>query len=561
MKNILVVECISTGLNFIEDIIHRGYNPVALSVRVGEDAGAYAKLAEDSLKRIPYSFDRIKEQDTYEETLELVRNYNPIVIVPGSEAGVVLANRLAHDLGLKGNPMDRIDAMTKKNAMQDALRDAGIRYIRGKVVHSVEEAMKFCEENKLDTAVVKPLESAGSMGVTLCNNKDEVYGAVENLLCSQSVYGRPILECLVQERIVGTEYIVNTISCNGRHRLSSILRYAKVRTDEGGYIYNYAEAVETIEPGLSELVQYALNTVSAIGFMYGEVHGEYMIDKKGPVLIEVNCRPMGNSYPADYLNRCFGHHETDSILDAYLDPVKFEEDAVKPYKTYCGLCSKLLMVPKAMEAESMPLRVIAENLRSTYLVAAAQDNTFTDFVKTVDLESNGGEVYMIHENREILRHDLELLCEIESKYFGFLISDGTNHRLVPFTDKREENPEEIVKSYKCHGATLLISDKKYEIDNVLSILPEEKGEVGTGFDNVVICLGKYFMEHNESENMRLAFELMKLVKKGGRVIISEDTCAFNSYGKQGAELMLRVLGIEIEYIQDGTTGKSVVGRA
>lgn len=413
----------------------------------------------------------------------------------------------------------------------------------------------------MNTAVVKPLESAGSTGVTLCNNTDEVYKAVETLLNSQDVYGRPISECLIQERIAGTEYIVNTISSNGKHRLSSILRYAKVRTGEGGHIYNYSEAVETIEPGISNLVQYALSTASAIGFKYGEIHGEYMIDEKGPVLIEVNCRPMGNSFPPDYLNRCFGQHETDSILDAYLDSEKFEEDAAKPYKTYCGICSKFLMVPKDMAAESMPLRVIAENLRSTYMVTAAEDNTYTDFMKTVDLESNGGEVYMIHENREILRHDLELLCEIEKKYFGMLISDGMNHRLVPLTDKVEENPADIIKLYNCHGATLLISDKKHEIDNVLSILPEERSQIGTGFDNVVLCLGRFFMEHNESENMRLAFELMKLAKKGGRVIISEETCAYNAYGRQGAELMMQVLGIEIEYLQDGTTGKAVVGRA
>ena len=29
-RNILVVECISTGINFIEDIINRGYNPIVL---------------------------------------------------------------------------------------------------------------------------------------------------------------------------------------------------------------------------------------------------------------------------------------------------------------------------------------------------------------------------------------------------------------------------------------------------------------------------------------------------------------------------------------------------
>ena len=560
MKNILVVECVSTGLNYIEDIIQRGYNPVALSVRVGEDAQIYAKVVEDSLKRIPYPFDKIKEQDTYEETLELVRSYNPVVIVPGSEGGVVLANRLAQDLGLKGNPMDRIDAMTKKNAMQEALKEAGCRYIRGKVVGSAEEAKEYCLENGFHTAVVKPLESAGSMGVTLCNDTQEVYEAVNALLSAEDMYGRKITSCLVQERIVGTEYIVNTISSGGRHRLSSIFRYTKVRTAEGGHIYNYMEEVGTLEPGTRDLVEYALATADAIGFQYGEVHGEYMVDEKGPVLIEVNCRPMGNSFPADYLNRCFGQHETDSILDAYLDPAKFEEDAAKPYKTYCALATKFLMVPKEMEAESIPLRVIAKHLRSTYQVTAAEDNAYTDLVKTIDLETNGGEVYMIHEDREVLRRDLELLCEIEKKYFGFLISDGTNHRLVPMKDEQEDNPADIIRNYACHGSTLLVADKKYEIDNVLSILPEDRTKVGRGFNNVVICLEKYYMEHKEAENISLSLELMKLVKKGGRVIVSEGACTYNAYGRQGAELMMQVLGMEIEYRKDGLNGGSVVGR-
>ena len=30
MRNIVIVECISTGINYIEDIINRGHNPVVL---------------------------------------------------------------------------------------------------------------------------------------------------------------------------------------------------------------------------------------------------------------------------------------------------------------------------------------------------------------------------------------------------------------------------------------------------------------------------------------------------------------------------------------------------
>ena len=69
-----------------------------------------------------------------------------------------------------------------------------------------------------------------------------------------------------------------------------------------------------------------------MGIQYGIVHGEYMVDEKGPVLIEVNCRPMGCSMPSEYLDLVFGQHETDTLLDSYLDEKGFMLDLEKPYR-------------------------------------------------------------------------------------------------------------------------------------------------------------------------------------------------------------------------------------
>lgn len=33
MRNIIVVECISTGKNYIGDIVNRGYNPIVLHLK------------------------------------------------------------------------------------------------------------------------------------------------------------------------------------------------------------------------------------------------------------------------------------------------------------------------------------------------------------------------------------------------------------------------------------------------------------------------------------------------------------------------------------------------
>ncbi|WP_304045146.1 hypothetical protein [Methanobrevibacter gottschalkii] len=49
----------------------------------------------------------------------MVRQYDPLLILPGTEKGVVLATRLAYDLNLKGNSIENIDAMTLKNEMQN----------------------------------------------------------------------------------------------------------------------------------------------------------------------------------------------------------------------------------------------------------------------------------------------------------------------------------------------------------------------------------------------------------------------------------------------------------
>ena len=50
MENIIVVDCKSTGINYISDIINRGYNPIVLELK----SGGY-ELEEYEV--IPYKLD------------------------------------------------------------------------------------------------------------------------------------------------------------------------------------------------------------------------------------------------------------------------------------------------------------------------------------------------------------------------------------------------------------------------------------------------------------------------------------------------------------------------
>ena len=96
MRNIVIVECISTGINYIEDIINRGHNPVVLEPkRIDTEVGReYQKMVENEYKRIKYDFDIISEKDSYEETLAMVKELDPLLVLPGNEKGVIFSYKI-----------------------------------------------------------------------------------------------------------------------------------------------------------------------------------------------------------------------------------------------------------------------------------------------------------------------------------------------------------------------------------------------------------------------------------------------------------------------------------
>lgn len=142
----------STGINYVQDIIDRNCNPVILEVKPFDDteeAREYQKEVEEEYKLIEADYDLIYEKDSYEETVEMVRKLDPLLIVPGTEDGVILATKLANDLNLLCNPIENLDAITLKNEMQNRLAEKNLRHIRGKLVSSVEEAIEFYDKEGL----------------------------------------------------------------------------------------------------------------------------------------------------------------------------------------------------------------------------------------------------------------------------------------------------------------------------------------------------------------------------------------------------------------------------
>lgn len=557
MRNIIVVECISTGKNYIGDIVNRGYNPIVLHLKDSdtEDGKKFGQHVLEEYSRIPYDFDMIYEKDTFEETLEEVRKANPILIVPGNERGVVLAARLSHELGLLGNSIENLDAMTLKNEMHKRLAQRGLRSIKGKVIHSLDEALEFYDSENLGEVVIKPTYSAGSASVRICLNRNEMIESINQLFDEVNYYGDELEELLIQERINGIEYIVNTVTHKGIHRVTLVWKYNKVKTSEGAIVYDSCETVNELSLGEAEMVEYAYKVADALEIQYGPVHGEYMIDEKGPVLIEVNCRPCGGSMPAEFLDRISGQHETDSILDSYLKPKCFFDELRKKYNLHAHGTLKFFITPKNMIVRSSPIVNIDKKLKAFHdssLVNATYHDMF--FQKTEDLTTAAGYVFLINEDKADVDHDLNFLRDVERNAFSLILSDDVTYPKLKEDDEYLNEIIPMIKNIESHGTGLFVTDQIAEDVDIYQVDYRKTTEVNSNFDYVIVNLNKSLIDKNEADKVKIILNCLLKVKSGGYVFIPENTYQLMLSGRKGIEALVKVLNYKIElppyFIQD-----------
>jgi biotin carboxylase len=107
-----------------------------------------------------------------------------IAVIPGAETGVELADMLSDRMGLRSNGSEGSIARRNKYHMGEKVRQAGVRAVKQKLCRSLEEIQTFlctlpggggpgAMKGVPLKCVVKPVLSAGSDDVFLCNNKED----------------------------------------------------------------------------------------------------------------------------------------------------------------------------------------------------------------------------------------------------------------------------------------------------------------------------------------------------------------------------------------------------
>ena len=521
MKNILIIQFISSAVNYIDDAINRGHQPVIFYKKPDKnnplyaDVGTYNNVLKYKNKIKAYEID-----DNYQNTLKLAKKIKPVAVLHCTDAMTSLVNRLNSDLGLPSNPLKYVNCYYEKFPMQDALKKYGIRYIRSKVIRSVEEGVEFFENEQLKECVIKQSSGAASVGLHMCDDKDSLVKFLKEEFNNTYLFtGEQCNEMLIQEKINGTEYVVNTMSNNGDHNLLSFWRYNKKPAINNSYVYDYVTNMYKLEGGSYKLLKYAYSVLDAVHFKNGPVHGEYMVDENGPVLIEINCRTMGGNMPPAFLDAAHGHHETDVVLNDLLSPGYHSFYKELPYYPLAKATLKVFISQADAKLLSIPGNNLLKHLKSFFSVDH-HVKTNMKIKPTVDLFSSPGSLYLVNTNETQLNKDLDLVSRLEKNDPELIYQ--TKKPNLKNKPKNTTSLNAVLKKFCLYGSTIIFSNNDKLKSDKFIVNEKTVKKVKSGFVNAVF-------DYNYTEKFTLPnyidafFDFVSCIKNGGQILVPESS--------------------------------------
>ncbi len=209
------------------------------------------------------------------------------VLTIASDICLPTVAHVAQELSLPGLPPATIEIATNKYLMRKKFSDYGV------------PSPKFCNVKSLADLqvaiakigfpfVIKPVDNAGSRGVSVVNENDVVSEAFQHAL-KHSCLG----EVIIEEYIEGIECTIEGMSYKGK---TEILAVSQKKKPEG----KYRVATDLIYPPdfpfqvIAEIKKVVTLAIKAMGIDWGPTHSEVIVTPTGkPVLVEIAARGGG----------------------------------------------------------------------------------------------------------------------------------------------------------------------------------------------------------------------------------------------------------------------------
>ncbi|MGW7688476.1 ATP-grasp domain-containing protein [Streptomyces asiaticus] len=351
-------------------------------------------------------------------TEQILKEVAPLFVLPGQEPGVLLADRLSEALEVRTNGTALSDARRDKHKMIEAVAAAGLRTARQLLTDDAEEAVAWAGAAGHWPCVAKPLASASTDEVTVCRNAEALRSAFRSILSSTTVFNGANTEVLVQSFLEGTEYIVDTVSVDGRPYVCGVWKYEKRLLPNGKPIYNRDILLPSDTPAVRALTSYTRAVLDVLRIHHGPAHTELIITDDGPALVEVGARVNGHLHPA-FHDRAIGVNSADLTALAYLRPHDFlacyadgvyeRRQPAVVYNTPTALSGTVVSVDEAL------VQAIRDRPSVVDLVVKRRPGDV--IVPTHDLLTSPLRVFMTHPDPVTLEIDYRFVASVRESVF------------------------------------------------------------------------------------------------------------------------------------------------
>lgn len=260
-----------------------------------------------------------------ESTLFELAPFEVDVVIAGSESGVLLTDLLNERLGLNyANDAAKSCARRNKYHMIENITQAGLSAAAQCAVDHWAAGCEWIQTHQKFPVVVKPLESAGADGVYICPDLAACAHAFKEVLGTRNRLNIENRQVLLQEYLLGTEYVVNMVSLDGRQLVTEVVKYQKRLLASGRIVYDIDQLIDSSTEVYAELVSYTGEVVKSLGIKNGPSHAEVMYTEAGPMLVEIAARTDG-ILRSSVCTETTGLGQIDAVALSISHPDEFEQ--------------------------------------------------------------------------------------------------------------------------------------------------------------------------------------------------------------------------------------------
>ena len=338
------------------------------------------------------------------------RRWDIVGVIAGSETGVFLADDLSAALELQnGNdPKSKLKRRNKVD-MYRAAKDHDIPTMRTLHGSSPEELLEKCERERMPyPVVVKPSMSAGTDGVYWCESRPSIARAVSQLLKKTNLLGEKNREAVVQRFYEGREYVVDTVSWDGDHRIVDVFRTKKGKYNDAAFVPEHTTTLPSSHRLRAKLSDFAERVLDALDIRFGAGHVEIIDAKDGLVLVECAARTHGAEFPR-FCEVAWGHSQVTQLVDAYVGQRLPPATTPRP--------NQLCIVELIANCEGVVVDwhgLSTVRALSTYLCETVVDPG-TPVQRTRDAHSSPGAVVLSSTSAEAMKRDYKTVRRLEEQ--------------------------------------------------------------------------------------------------------------------------------------------------